>query len=117
LAGRQEHQENPMYAQTSENVVQPPATAAKTTPSRATLKTRPRIQRALIRSWEYNRPFRVTVLVIRLLVVLWLFLLTDLLVSNGFAWGWALPAAAVAVFAIALWVFYTAEKGWPVADA
>jgi hypothetical protein len=106
-----------MSAQTSEKVIQPPANATNTTPSRATLQTRPRIQRALIRSWEYNRPFRVTVLIIRLLVVLWLFLLTDLLVSNGFAWGWALPAAAVAVFAIALWVFYTAEKGWPVADA
>jgi hypothetical protein len=106
-----------MSAQTSEKVIQPPANATNTTPSRATLQTRPRIQRALIRSWEYNRPFRVTVLIIRLLVVMWLFLLTDLLVSNGFAWGWALPAAAVAVFAIALWVFYTAEKGWPVADA
>jgi hypothetical protein len=106
-----------MSAQTSEKVIQPPVNATNTTPSRATLQTRPRIQRALIRSWEYNRPFRVTVLIIRLLVVMWLFLLTDLLVSNGFAWGWALPAAAVAVFAIALWVFYTAEKGWPVADA
>jgi hypothetical protein len=49
-----------------------------------------------------------------MLVVMWLFVLTDLLVSNGVAWGWALPPAAVAVFAIALWVFYTAEKGWPV---
>ena len=85
-----------MYAQTSQNVLQPPATAANTTPSRATLKTRPRIQRALIRSWEYNRPVRITVLVLRLLVVLWLFVLTDLLVSNGFAWGWTLPAAALA---------------------
>ena len=90
-----------MYAQTSRNVLQPPATAANPTPSRATLKTRPRIQRALIRSWEYNRPVRITVLIIRLLVVLWLFLLTDLLVSNGFPWGWAMPPAAVAVFAIA----------------
>ena len=106
-----------MYAQTSEKVIQPPADATSTTPSRATLQTRPRIQRALIRSWEYNRPFRATVLIIRLLVVMWMFVLTDLLVSNGFAWGWAMPPAAVAVFAIALWVFYTAEKGWPVVDA
>ena len=106
-----------MYAQTSRNVLQPPATAANTIPSRAALKTRPRIQRALIRSWEYHRPFRITVLIIRLLVVLWLFVLTDLLVSNGFAWGWAMPAAAVAVFAITLWVFTTAQKGWPVVDA
>jgi hypothetical protein len=117
LAGRREQQENPMYAQTSENVLQPPADAANTTPSRATLRTRPRIQRALIRSWEYRRPVRITVLVIRLLVVMWLFVLTDLLVSNGTAWGWTLPPAAVAVFAITLWVFTTAEKGWPVVDA
>jgi hypothetical protein len=106
-----------MYAQTSENVIQPPADATNATPSRATLRTRPRIQRALIRSWEYIRPVRITVLVIRLLVVMWLFVLTDLLVSNGIAWGWTLPPAAVAVFAITLWVFTTAQKGWPVADA
>lgn len=106
-----------MYAQTSESVLQPPAHAANTAPSRAALRTRPRIQRALIRSWEYRRPFRITVLAIRLLVVMWLFVLTDLMVSNGIAWGWTLPPAAVAVFAIALWVFNTAEKGWPVVDA
>ena len=103
-----------MYAQTSEKVIQPPADATHATPSRATLQTRPRIQRALIRSWEYSRPFRITVLVIRMLVVMWLFVLTDLLVSNGIAWGWTLPLAAVAVFAITLWVFTTAQKGWPV---
>jgi len=106
-----------MSAQTSEKVIQPPANATNTTPSRAALKTRPRIQRALVRSWEYNRPFRITVLIIRLLVVMWMFVLTGLLVSNGFAWGWAMPPAAVSVFAIALWVFYTADKGWPVVDA
>ena len=106
-----------MYAQTSGTVLQPPTHAANTTPSRATLKTRPRIQRALIRSWEYSLPVRITVLAIRLLVVMWLFVLTSVLVSNGTAWGWTLPPAAVAVFAIALWVFTTAQKGWPVADA
>jgi hypothetical protein len=106
-----------MSAQTSEKVIRPPADATSTTPSRATLQTRPRIQRALIRSWEYNRPFRITVLIIRVLVVMWLFVLTDLLVSNGFAWAWALPPAAVAVLAITLWVFTTAQKGWPVVDA
>ena len=106
-----------MYAQTSGNVLQPPAPAPSTTPSRATLQTRPRIQRALIRSWEYLRPFRITVLVIRLLVVMWLFVLTNLLVSTGIAWGWPLPPAAVAVFAITLWVFTTAQKGWPVVKA
>src|SRR6202046_497695 len=106
-----------MYAQTSEHVLQPSSDATNRPPSDATLQTRPSIQRALIRSWEYSRPVRITVLVIRLLVVMWLFVLTNLLVSNGIAWGWALPPAAVAVFAIALWVFYTAEKGWPVVDA
>jgi hypothetical protein len=105
-----------MYAQTSEKVIQPPADATNTTPSRATLQTRPRVQRACIRSWEYIRPIRITVLVIRMLVVMWLFVLTDLLVSNGIAWGWTLPPAAVAVFAVSLWVFTTAEKGWPVVD-
>jgi hypothetical protein len=106
-----------MYAQTSEHVLQPSSDAANTTPSRATLQTRPRIQRALIRSWEYIRPVRITVLVIRMLVVVWLFVLTGLLVSNGIAWGWSLPPAAVAVFALSLWVFTTAQKGWPVFDA
>ena len=106
-----------MYAQTSEKVIQPPANATHATPSRATLQTRPRIQRALIRSWEYHRPFRITVLIIRLLVVMWLFVLTDLLVSDGIAWGWTLLPGAVAVFALSLWVFFTAEKGWPVVDA
>ena len=105
-----------MYAQTSEKVIQPPADATNTTPSRSTLQTRPRVQRACIRSWEYIRPIRITVLVIRMLVVMWLFVLTDLLVSNGIAWGWTLPPAAVAVFAVSLWVFTTAEKGWPVVD-
>ncbi|HEX4093231.1 MAG TPA: hypothetical protein VHZ33_31310 [Trebonia sp.] len=105
-----------MYAQTSQKIPQT-SIQTTTTPSRATLKTRPRIQRACIRSWEYNRPVRITVLVIRLLVVMWLFVLTDLLVSNGFPWGWAFPPVAAAVLAIALWVFTTAEKGWPVTDA
>jgi hypothetical protein len=106
-----------MYAQTSEHVLQPPADAANTTPSRATLQTRPLIQRASIRSWEYSRPVRITVLAIRLLVVMWLFVLTDLLVSAGHPWAWLLVPAALAVFAIALWVFTTAQKGWPVAKA
>jgi hypothetical protein len=106
-----------MYAQTSEKVIQPPANATNKTPSRAALQTRPLIQRATIRSWEYIRPVRITVLVIRLLAVMWLFVLTDLMVSNGFAWGWIFLPTAFAVFAIALWVFTTAEKGWPVVKA
>ena len=86
-------------------------------PSRATLRTRPRIQRALIRSWEYIQPVRVTFLVIRLLVVLWLVVLRTLLLSAGIGWGWTLLPAAVAVFALSFWVFTTAAKGWPVVEA
>ena len=106
-----------MYAQTSGNVLQAPAPAPSTTPSRATLQTRPLIQRVSIRSWEYIRPVRITVLAIRLLVVMWLFVLTTLLVPAGHPWAWLLVPAALAVFAITLWVFTTAQKGWPVDKA
>ena len=106
-----------MYAQTSQKVTQPLADATTAAPTRAVLKTRPLIQRATIRSWEYNKPVRITVLVIRLLTVMWLFVLTDLMVSNGLAWGWIFLPTAFAVFAIALWVFTTAQKGWPVVKA
>jgi hypothetical protein len=86
-------------------------------PTRATLRTRPRVQRALIRSWEYIQPVRVTILVVRLLVVLWLVALGAALLSAGHAWGWTLLPAAAAVLAGAVWVFTTAAKGWPVAEA
>jgi hypothetical protein len=86
-------------------------------PTRAALRTRPRIQRTLIRSWEYIQPVRVTVLVIRLLVVLWLLALGGVLASAGNPWGWTLLPAAVAVQAVSLWVFTTAAKGWPVVEA
>jgi hypothetical protein len=111
-----------MYAQASRNVRHTPAdaftpTTTPTTPTRATLQTRPRLQRACIRSWEYVRPVRITLVVIRLLVVLWMLVLANILVSNGIAWGWTLLPGAVAVLAISLWVFKTAEKGWPVVGA
>jgi hypothetical protein len=110
-----------MYVQnpptTSGNVIQLPARGMTMTTSRAILRTRPRIQRSLIRSWEYIPSVRVTLLVIRLLVVLWLVVLSGLLVSAGIAWGWTLLPAAVAVFAISVWVFGTARKGWPVVEA
>jgi hypothetical protein len=106
-----------MYAQTSGTVLQPPADASNTTPTRATLQTRPLIQRALIRSWEYSRPVRITVLAIRVLVAMWLFVLTGLLVSHGYAAAYALVPAAVGVFAFGLWVFKTGKKGWPVVKA
>jgi hypothetical protein len=108
-----------MTAQTSEKIRQASADAITTTrrPTRAALQTRPRLQRACIRSWEYVRPARITLVVIRLLVVLWLLVLANILVTNGIAWGWTLLPAAVAVLAISLWVYKTAEKGWPAADA
>ena len=85
--------------------------------NRSALKTRPRIQRASIRSWEYIRPVRVTILVIRLLVVLWLVALGAVMLSASNAWGWTLLPAAAAVFAVSVWVFTTAAKGWPVVEA
>jgi hypothetical protein len=94
-----------------------PTPRSSPTTSRATLRTRPRIQRALIRSWEYIRPVRITFLVIRLLVVLWIVALSAILLSAGYAWGWTLIPAAVAVFALSVWVFATAAKGWPVVEA
>jgi hypothetical protein len=103
-----------MYAQTSEKV---PLATSTTNPTRAALQTRPDIQRALIRSWEYRRPIRITVLAIRLLVTMWLFVLTAILVSHGYTAGYALVPAALGVFAFGLWVFKTAEKGWPAVKA
>jgi hypothetical protein len=102
---------------TSENVLQLPARGMILAASRATLRTRPRIQRTLIRSWEYIQPVRVTILVIRLLVVLWLVVLSTVLLSAGNAWGWTLLPAAVAALALSVWVFATAAKGWPVVEA
>jgi hypothetical protein len=86
-------------------------------PTRATLQTRPRIQRALIRSWEYAQPVRVTFLVFRLLSVLFLAVVGVALLSAGYGWGWGLLLLAAAVLAGGVWVFSTAAKGWPVAGA
>jgi len=89
----------------------PPSRSSTARPTRATLRTRPRIQRTLIRSWDYIRPIRVTILAIRLLVVLWLFVLCSVLTSAGHTWGWILLPAAVAVLAVSVWMFSTAAKG------
>jgi len=86
-------------------------------PTRATLQTRPRIQRALIRSWEYVQPVRITFLVFRLLSVLFLAILGVVLLSDGYAWGWGLLLLAAAVLVGGLWAFTTAAKGWPVSGA
>src|SRR5579859_3105281 len=82
--------------------------------SRATLQTRPGIQRLLIRSWDYNcAAVRIASLIVRLLVVLWLVVLGAALMSAGHTWGWILLPSAVAVLALSLWVYTTAVKGWP----
>jgi hypothetical protein len=104
-----------MYTQNDRTAPSSWSSAAR--PTRATLRTRPRIQRTLIRSWEYIKPFRVTVLAIRLLVVLWLVFLGAALLSAGSTWGWTLLPAAAAVLAFSVWVFTTAAKGWPAARA
>jgi hypothetical protein len=93
-----------------------PSSPSAARPTRAILRTRPRIQRTLIRSWEYIRPIRISILIVRLLVVVWLLVLGALLLSMGNAWGWTLLPAAAAVLAISFWVFTTATKGWPVAE-
>jgi hypothetical protein len=89
----------------------PPSRSSTARPTRATLRTRPRIQRTFIRSWEYIRPIRVTILAIRLLAVLWLVVLGAALMSAGHTWGWILLPAAVAVLAVSVWMFSTAAKG------
>lgn len=111
----QTDQSDPAPAPAPENGLQPPAGGATMTTSRVALRTRPRTQRALIRSWQYNQPVRITFLVIRLLVVLWLVVLSTVLLSASNTWGWALLAGAAAVLALSVWVFSTAAKGWPAA--
>ncbi len=106
-----------MYAQNDTTAPSSWSSAVRLPTSRATLRTRPRIQRALIRSWEYIQPVRVTILVIRLLVALWLVVLGTVLLSAGNTWGWTLLPAAVAVAALGAWIFITAAKGWPVVEA
>lgn len=100
-----------MYAQN--DTAAPPSWSSAARPTRATLRTRPLIQRALIRSWEYIRPVRVSILILRLLAVLWLVSLSAVLMSAGNAWGLFLLPATAAVFALSVWVFTTAAKGWP----
>ena len=57
------------------------------------------------------RPIRITILAIRLLVVLWLVVLSAALMSAGHTWAWILLPASVAVFAFGIWAFSTAGKG------
>lgn len=89
----------------------PPRSGVRTV-SRATLRTRPRIQRILIRSWEYIPAVRVTVLSLRLLAVVVLAVAGIALLSHSSWWGVLDLAAAFAVAPFGLWVFTTARKGW-----
>jgi hypothetical protein len=109
-----------MYAQTDTTTTTASSSssfAARLATTRAALRARPLVQRALVRSWEYVRPVRAAVLAIRLLVTLWLLLLGGLLVSAGHAWGWILMPAAVGVSAFGFYVFKTAAKGTPATRA
>ena len=54
-----------MYAQLDSTTLSS-RSSARLTASRATLRSRPLIQRALIRSWEYIKPVRVALLAFRL---------------------------------------------------
>jgi hypothetical protein len=101
-----------MYAQTVDRAPSSYSPAAR--PTRATLKTRPLIQRALIRSWEYIGPVRATLLAIRMLAVFWMIISGALLMSAGINWGWILLPGALVAFALSGWVFSTAAKGWPI---
>jgi hypothetical protein len=91
-----------------------PPRSGTSTVSRATLRTRPCIQRALIRSWEYIPAVRVTVLILRMLAVLVLTVEAIALFSISSWWGVPLLVVAIAVLPVSLWVFTTAAKGWPV---
>jgi len=104
-----------MYALTDNSTLSSRASTVR--PTRATLRTRPREQRILIRSWEYIQPVRVAVLILRLLAVLWLVVLGVALIAVGYNWGGALIPAALIVLRVSFWVFSTAAKGWPAVDA
>ena len=90
----------------------PPRSGTNAT-SRATLRTRPRSQRILIRSWEYIPAVRITVLILRLLAVLVLAVESIALLSISSWLGLPLLAVAFAVLPFSFWVYTTAAKGWP----
>jgi hypothetical protein len=84
---------------------------------RTALRTRSRIRRILIRSWEYIPTVRVTFLVLRLLAGLCLAVVGIAPVSISNWWGLLLLVLAVAVLPIGVWVFITTAKGLPTAEA
>jgi hypothetical protein len=81
--------------------------------SRAVLRTRPRIQRVLIRSWDYIPAVRVAILTVRMLAVMVLVITTIALFSIPSWWALVTLAGALAVLPLGLWIFTTAAKGWP----
>lgn len=94
--------------------LQTPETGMNMNPaSRTTLKTRPRHQRILIRSWEYIPAVRITFLTFRLLVLLVVTIAGIALLTNS-DWSGLLALALVfAALPFSLWIFSTASKGWP----
>ncbi len=91
-----------------------PPRSGMSTASRATLRTRPRLQRTLIRYWEYIPAVRVTALILRMVAVLVLAVEGIALLSISNVWGLPILALAAVVLPFSLWVFVTAAKGWPV---
>jgi hypothetical protein len=90
-----------------------PPRSGMSTASRATLRTRPRLQRALIRYWEYIPAVRVTAVILRMVAVLVLVVTGIALVNISNVWGLPVLVLAAVILPFSLWVFRTAAKGWP----
>jgi len=90
-----------------------PRRSGMSPPSRATLRTRPRIQRILIRSWEYIPAVRASILTLRLLAVVVLAVTGVALLGDSSRWGLLYLAGSFTALLFGLWVFTTATKGWP----
>jgi hypothetical protein len=84
-----------------------------TTISRSALQTRPRIQRILVRSWEYIPAVRTTILTFRLLAVLFLTIVGIALLTTPSWWGLLALGVAAVTLPFSLWLFNTGAKGWP----
>jgi hypothetical protein len=81
--------------------------------SRAVLRTRPRYQRIMIRSWEYIPAVRATILAGRLVAALVLVAVGTALIGQSNGWAAVTLAGAVAAAALGSWIFAIASRGWP----